>query len=162
MNIINQSNHSHKVLLTFIRYKKKKEGSDFDHYTFYCAQYEKEITKKHLTDNVNKQRARLTMDRFDCEGYLHVSIPQESAEEVRIKLTHCEAHIHYVNIEIDGALKMRIEELKDLPPYTVSTILIQGIERDTKHILDLGQNPYRVSWHRSHIKADSCTMDTLT
>lgn len=100
-----------------IRYKKKKEGSNFDHYTFYCAQYEKEITKKHLTDNINKQRARLTMDRFDCNGYLHVSIPCENAEEVRVKLTHCEAHIHYVNIEIDGALKTRVEELKDLPPY---------------------------------------------
>jgi hypothetical protein len=115
-----------------IRYKKKKEGSNSDHYTFYCAQYEKEIAKKRLTDNVNKQRARLTMDRFDCRGYLHVSVPQENAEEVRIKLAHCEAHLRYVNIEIDAAMKKRVEELKDLPPYAVSTFTY-GMARYQPH-----------------------------
>jgi len=107
----------------FNRYKKKKKGSDFDCYSFYCAQNEKEITKKYLTDDISKRRARLTMDRFDCQGYLHISVPRESAEEVRVKLSHHQAHIRYVDIEIDEPIKKCVEELKDLPPQAVSAFI---------------------------------------
>ncbi|KAJ7780647.1 hypothetical protein DFH07DRAFT_765166 [Mycena maculata] len=66
-------------------YKKLKQSTSAETvatYTFFCAQNDKEVTKTRLVENEHKRRACMKMDRFPCEGYLHVTVDSTSRETV--------------------------------------------------------------------------------
>ncbi|KAJ7810343.1 hypothetical protein B0H13DRAFT_1667537, partial [Mycena leptocephala] len=103
-------------------YKKKTESRSSTAattYTFFCAQNEKEETKMRLTDDLRKRRARMKMDRFPCNGYLHVTVNPNSPEIVRLRLQHHRAHCHYVDISLPDDIKKLVEDMKDQPASNV-------------------------------------------
>ncbi|KAJ7195764.1 hypothetical protein GGX14DRAFT_376709, partial [Mycena pura] len=109
-------------------YKKKAESRSSTAattYTFFCAQNEKEETKTRLTDDVRKRRARMKMDRFLCNGYLHVTVSPDNPETIRLRLQHHRAHCHYVDISLPDDIKKLVEEMKDQPASNIWTRILQ-------------------------------------
>ena len=92
-------------------------------YTFYCAQLKGEQTKHKLTDNTSKRRARMTMDWYQCDGWLHVTVDESDLSMVCIRITHYRWHHPYTDISISDNIAKEIEKLKDLPAAKVSEIL---------------------------------------
>ncbi|KAJ7712996.1 hypothetical protein B0H16DRAFT_1341846 [Mycena metata] len=97
-------------------YKKKAASRTTDTvitYTYFCAQNEKEVTKTRLVDDQRKRRARMKMERFPCNGWLHVTIDSEHPEHVRLRVQHHRVHCHYVDI----SLSEDITKLLFLSPF---------------------------------------------
>lgn len=85
---------------TSISFKKKQKSRGNESvavYTFYCAQLSGEQTKHKLNEDTRKQRARMTMERFDCDGWMHITLDDED-----------------LDISILPEIAQEIERLKDL------------------------------------------------
>ncbi|KAJ7442849.1 hypothetical protein FB451DRAFT_1057229 [Mycena latifolia] len=99
-------------------YKNKKSSagsSTVATYSYFCAQNEKEITKTRLIDDERKRRARMKMDRFPCNGWLHVTVDSADQSTMRLRMLHHRAHCKYVNISIGDKIKELVEKMKDQP-----------------------------------------------
>ncbi|KAJ7605827.1 hypothetical protein DFH06DRAFT_943878, partial [Mycena polygramma] len=108
-------------------YKKKTEGrsSTASTYTFFCAQNENEVTKTRLTEDVQKRRARMKMDRFPCNGYLHVTVDPHNPAAVRLRAQHHRVHCQYIDISLPDEIKKLVEEMKDQPATNIWTRVLQ-------------------------------------
>ncbi|KAJ7200340.1 hypothetical protein GGX14DRAFT_372334, partial [Mycena pura] len=109
-------------------YKKKAESRSSTAattYTFFCAQNEKEVTKTRLTDDLRKRRARMKMDRFACNGYLHVTVNPDIPETIRLRVQHHRAHCHYVDISLPDDIKNLVEKMKDQPASNIWSQVLQ-------------------------------------
>lgn len=92
-----QSENSHHQ-----SYKKKTASKNSDHvkvYTYYCAQLEGEQTKQRLHEDGAKRRARTTMDRYKCYGWLHITLDDRNLSSSTIRITHHQSHHPYTDIE---------------------------------------------------------------
>ncbi|KAJ7097343.1 hypothetical protein C8R44DRAFT_717397 [Mycena epipterygia] len=58
------------------------------------------------------------MDRFPCQGYLHVTV-RDGDDTIGIRLSHHQAHCQYVDISIDEEIKGIIEEMKNSPASAI-------------------------------------------
>ncbi|KAF8224827.1 hypothetical protein L208DRAFT_1181424, partial [Tricholoma matsutake] len=107
-------------------YKKKqvsKTCNGITMYTFYCAQLKGKQTKHKLTNDTRKRRAHMTMDWYQCDGWLHVTVDESDLSTVCIHITHYRWHHPYTDISILDNIAEEIEKLKDLPAAKVSEIL---------------------------------------
>jgi hypothetical protein len=59
-----------------------------------------EETKPKLTADKAKRHARLTMDRFTCNGWLYVTTDERDLTTINIRITHHLCHTPYVDISI--------------------------------------------------------------
>ncbi|KIM44632.1 hypothetical protein M413DRAFT_46879, partial [Hebeloma cylindrosporum] len=99
-------------------YKKceKSRTSDFiKSYAFFCAQLRGEETKKKLHEDVRKRRARMTMDRFECNGRLRITMTDGNPKLARIKITHHRPHCQYVDISLTDKVDNIIKTMIDMP-----------------------------------------------
>ncbi|KAJ7683354.1 hypothetical protein B0H17DRAFT_834078, partial [Mycena rosella] len=98
-------------------YKKKTKSKVADSvytYTFYCAQLKGEETKNHLAADPKKRRARMKMDRFACDGWLHITVDDAEISVVTVRMTHHRCHTPYLDISISNEIKETVENLKHL------------------------------------------------
>ncbi|KAJ6525808.1 hypothetical protein DFH09DRAFT_936512, partial [Mycena vulgaris] len=80
-------------------YKKKstsRASTSVHTYTFHCAQLKGEETKNHLTQDPRKRRARMKMDRFNCDGWLHITADDTDTNIVTVRMTHHRCHTPYL------------------------------------------------------------------
>lgn len=70
--------------------KKTRKAAASHVVTYYCAQIEGEQTKR-------KPTTRTRMKRYHCAGWLHITIMNSRDQLTRIRMTHSEAHPHYVD-----------------------------------------------------------------
>ncbi|KAJ7927678.1 hypothetical protein B0H13DRAFT_1537461, partial [Mycena leptocephala] len=99
-------------------YKKKsssRTSQSTSTYTFYCAQLKGEESKHVLTVDPKKQRARMKMDRFPCDGWLNITVNEEDLQLAAIRMTHHRCHTPYVDISIPKKVKETVESMKNLP-----------------------------------------------
>ncbi|KAJ7800075.1 hypothetical protein B0H14DRAFT_2245354, partial [Mycena olivaceomarginata] len=98
---------------------KKKSSSKADKstvtYTFYCAQLKGEESKHTLADDPKKRRARMKMDRFECDGWLHITVNDNNLQLATVRMTHHRCHTPYVDISIPQEVKQMVESMKHLP-----------------------------------------------
>lgn len=138
-------------------YKKKTESRSSTAattYTFFCAQNEKEETKTRLTDDLRKRRARMKMDRFPCNGYLHVTVNPNSPEIVRLRLQHHRAHCHYVDISLPDDIKKLVEDMKDQPASNVCHPICVVAVCSLIFVSDLDPYSTGLSQYAGHAKTD--------
>ncbi|KAJ7466399.1 hypothetical protein FB451DRAFT_1561138 [Mycena latifolia] len=110
----------------FVYKKKISAGSStVATYSYFCAQNEKEITKTRLIDDERKRRARMKMDRFPCNGWLHVTVDSADQSTVRLRMLHHRAHCKYVNISIGDEIKELVKKMKDQPASKIWTQVLQ-------------------------------------
>ncbi|KAJ7509804.1 hypothetical protein B0H11DRAFT_1791272, partial [Mycena galericulata] len=105
-------------------YKKKQQSKSAETvttYTFHCAQNDKEVTKTRLVDDERKRRARMKMDRFPCEGYLHVTIDSATQGTARLRVQHHRAHCHYVDISVSPEITKLVEDMRNEPASNVGS-----------------------------------------
>ena len=67
------------------------------------------------------QRARETMERFNCGGWLYIVLPEDSPNSALLALKHA-CHTPYTNIAIPDEIKWFLESNKDKTPAAVSGI----------------------------------------
>ncbi|KAF8871937.1 hypothetical protein CPB84DRAFT_1691780 [Gymnopilus junonius] len=112
-------------------YKKceKSQTSDLIRtFTFYCAQVKREEAKPKLNLDIRKCRARMTMDHFDCNGYLHITMA-EDITFARIRITHHCLHFPYVDISMTDEVDAIIKEQANMPAAKIwETILGRKLE----------------------------------
>ena len=79
-------------------------------FTFSCAQsMERAHAEKVAREGLDaKGRDRRRMNRFDCDGWLHIAVSDTSAL-MDIKIKHEESHIGYLDIELPKKWKEYIE-----------------------------------------------------
>ena len=131
-------------------------------YTFYCAQLEGEQTKHKLTDNTRKRCARMTMDQYQCDGWLHVTVNESDLSIVCIYITHYCWHHPYMDISILDDIAEEIEKLKDLPAAKVSEILPTLEGNDLMVTQDMVGNRDEQSKNRDNTKTSICTLGSST
>ncbi|KAG6818224.1 hypothetical protein H0H93_006687 [Arthromyces matolae] len=96
-------------------------------YVFYCAQLDREMKKqKEKETDPKKQRARMYMDRFPCNGYFRVTMTDERPNEARVRLTHHRPHCPYVDINVDTATEDLVKSMKNMTPSKIWDEVIRG------------------------------------
>ncbi|KDR82282.1 hypothetical protein GALMADRAFT_115207, partial [Galerina marginata CBS 339.88] len=90
-------------------------------YTFFCSQLRGEETKQKLNEDPKKRRARMTMDRFDCNGWLRITMTDGYPNLAGIKITHHRTHCQYVDISLTDKVSAIIQAMVDMPASKVST-----------------------------------------
>ncbi|KAJ7691508.1 hypothetical protein B0H14DRAFT_2184980, partial [Mycena olivaceomarginata] len=75
---------------------KKKTSSKADRstttYTFYCAQLKPKESRHSLVDNPQKRRARMKMDCFECDGWLHITVNDNDLRISTVRMAHHRCH----------------------------------------------------------------------
>jgi len=103
-------------------YKKVETSRTSDSiktFTFFCAQLEGEQTKQRLTEDLQKRRARMNMDRYNCEGWLRVTMTDDDGDVAGVRISHHRSHCPYLDISIPKEVDKIIEEMKDYPAAKV-------------------------------------------
>ncbi|KAF8220867.1 hypothetical protein L208DRAFT_1072551, partial [Tricholoma matsutake] len=77
--------------------KQKSHGNEsVAVYTFYCVQLSGEQTKHKLNEDTRKQHAPMTMEHFDCDGWMHIMLDDKDLEMAVICITHYQCHHPYL------------------------------------------------------------------
>lgn len=61
----------------------------------------------------------MKMERFECHGWLRVTVDNEVPHTIKVWLTHKLPHPSYTDISIPEAVAKVIEEMKDSPAAKV-------------------------------------------
>ncbi|TFY50628.1 hypothetical protein EVJ58_g10964, partial [Rhodofomes roseus] len=77
-------------------------------YRFSCAQSSEREQKK-KTPKTSKPRAARRMERFPCDGWLHVTVASGSTEMI-LSVKHAVQHLAYVGIDLPDHWKQYIEK----------------------------------------------------
>lgn len=88
-------------------------------FTFYCAQLEGEQSKNALVEDKKKRRARMTMERYDCNGWLHVTVDEDNLSIIGLRITHHQPHHPYTDISIPEDIVHLVEKMKNSPAAKV-------------------------------------------
>jgi hypothetical protein len=88
-------------------------------YRFYCAQMKGSETKNKRTEEKSKRRARMKMDRYECNGHLYITADKHDHQMLHVRITHHRWHHPYTDISIPNEVETIIQELKDLPAAKV-------------------------------------------
>jgi hypothetical protein len=102
--------------------KKSCAGVGSTVVTYFCAQLEGEERKRRLHEDCKKRRGRVYMPRYPCGGWLHITVPDNRALAVRIRMKHDVAHPHFSDISLPEEVRALIEEMKGSTPSDVRTI----------------------------------------
>jgi len=63
------------------------------------------------------------MDRFECDGYLHVTLTDNDLSIAGIKITHHRSHCAYIDISMTDKVESIIKGMINLPASKVSRII---------------------------------------
>ncbi|KZT30250.1 hypothetical protein NEOLEDRAFT_1153530 [Neolentinus lepideus HHB14362 ss-1] len=78
-------------------------------YRYHCAQSSQRIKKAEKKAPPNKQRNKLSMLSFKCNGWLYIMFPPQG-KVAHVKLVHCEGHIPYCPIDIPPDAHQIVEQ----------------------------------------------------
>ncbi|KAJ7575316.1 hypothetical protein C8J56DRAFT_750326, partial [Mycena floridula] len=101
------------------RNTEKRTSGNASTYVFFCAQLKGQETKQRLVDDPQKRRSRLMMERFDCNGWLRITMTDNDSTTARVDFSHHDAHDCYVNISLGATEKAMVSDMKNLPPSKV-------------------------------------------
>jgi len=76
-------------------------------------------TKNKRTEEKSKRRARMKMDRYECNGHLYITADKHDHQMLHVRITHHRWHHPYTDISIPNEVETIIQELKDLPAAKV-------------------------------------------
>ena len=62
----------------------------------------------------------MTMDRFDCNGRLRITMVDGDSKVAGIKITHYRPHCQYVDISLTDKVDAIIQSMTDMPASKVS------------------------------------------
>ncbi|TDL14782.1 hypothetical protein BD410DRAFT_680055, partial [Rickenella mellea] len=105
-------------------YKKAEESKSTNRatvYTFYCAQLSGENTKS----KAKNERLRGKMTRYDCEGWLRVTVSDDMPDTVRVRIRHHSAHGKYTDIAIPDNIKELISQMSNSVPSQIWDRILQ-------------------------------------
>ncbi|CAG8678213.1 23664_t:CDS:2, partial [Gigaspora margarita] len=77
-------------------------------YRFYCAQLADRQKKSKKIDNIEKQRDYFSAQRFQCNGWINLSI-NIAKKEARIEITHL-YHTEYIDTKTSDTIKSYIQQ----------------------------------------------------
>lgn len=112
-----------KCTYSFHSQKKSRIGAGSTVVSYYCAQLEGEQTKKKVPKDVKKRRGRVYMPRYNCGGWLNITVPDNRTLATRIRMRHDIPHPHYSDISLPKDVQALIEEMKGSTPSDVSVSL---------------------------------------
>ncbi|KIM85647.1 hypothetical protein PILCRDRAFT_66137, partial [Piloderma croceum F 1598] len=69
-----------------------------------------------------KQRGQVQMPRYNCKGWLYITVPDDRTLPVQVQMTHEEVHPHYTDISLPEHVQDLITEMKSSTPSDVSLI----------------------------------------
>lgn len=101
-------------------------------HTYHCAQYEGRQTPSEAGKTragkkpPGASRARDTMDRFACEGWLYVTLLDDSPEIALVSIKH-KSHVPYTDISIPPEVKVWLEQNKE---KTASAVCLVSLAHD--------------------------------
>ncbi|KAF8220900.1 hypothetical protein L208DRAFT_1331139 [Tricholoma matsutake] len=78
-----------------ISFKKKQKSCGNESvavYTFCCAQLNGEQTKHRLKEDTRKRCAHMTMEHFNCDGWIHITLDDKDLDVAVICMTHYQCH----------------------------------------------------------------------
>ncbi|KAJ7580771.1 hypothetical protein C8J56DRAFT_743222, partial [Mycena floridula] len=101
------------------RNTEKRTSGNASTYVFFCAQLKGQETKQRLVDDPQKRRSRLMMERFDCNGWLRITMTDNDSTTARVDFSHHDAHDCYVNISLGATEKAMVSDMKNLPPSKI-------------------------------------------
>lgn len=78
------------------------------------------MAKQKLNPDAKKKRARMTMDRFECNGYLRVTMTDRDTSLAGVAITHHRSHCPYVDISVPDKVNSVIQEMINMPASKVS------------------------------------------
>jgi hypothetical protein len=99
----------------------------------------------------------MRMDRFACNGYLHVTADERDTGTVRVTITHHLPHLPYCDISIPKSIEDEIEQLKDLPASKVRAFMSM-ITRTECSAIDLDEDTQETFRYQCDTEADLCTL----
>ncbi|KAK0433372.1 hypothetical protein EV421DRAFT_1439924 [Armillaria borealis] len=88
-------------------------------YKFFCAQLKGQETKTRLVDDPEKRRARMSMNRFRCDGWLRITMAPGDPTLARIKIKHCNAHCKCVSLALSQGDRDMVRRMKNMPPSKI-------------------------------------------
>ena len=106
--------------ISYKKCEKSRTSDSIKSYDFFCAQLHGEETKQKLHETSKKRRARMTMDCFDCNGRLRITMVDGDPKLAGIKITHYRPHCHYVDISLTDKVDAIIQSMLDMPASKVS------------------------------------------
>lgn len=59
------------------------------------------------------------MPRYNCKGWLYITVPDDRTLPVRVRMTHEEAHPHYTDISLPERVQDLIIEMKSSPVHQI-------------------------------------------
>ena len=89
----------------------------------YCAQLEGEERQRKLHEDPTKRRGHVQMPRYNCKGWLYITVPNDRTLPIQVRMTHDEAHPHYTDISLLECVQVLIVEMKSCMPSDVSLCL---------------------------------------
>lgn len=93
-------------------------------FQFFCAQLADEEGKKHLHKDLQKRRARMSMERFKCKGWLNITISAMNLCQAGIRLTH-HGHKPYVSIGLSPEYSKLISDMRNQTPSKIWDVILQ-------------------------------------
>ena len=87
-------------------------------FRYHCAQNSKRQHKPKECENKENQRDKIAMAAFDCDGWLTVTISDQS-DIAFIQISHKDDHIPYWTIDISPDVKDYVHENPHLTPKQV-------------------------------------------
>jgi hypothetical protein len=103
--------------------RHSKASAKVNTYVFYCAQLKGEETKNKISEDRKKRRARMKMDRFNCNGWLNVNINDDEPHITRVRITHYRCHQPYTDISVSTEVETLVESLKNMSAAQVMSHL---------------------------------------
>lgn len=89
---------------------------------YHCAQYAKRQKASRKVVDSSKHRDKEAMDTFECDGWLSVSV-SENSDMVTVKIRHLCAHIAYCPIDLPADVIKLVEDCGDKTVSQVSLLL---------------------------------------
>ncbi|KIY64289.1 hypothetical protein CYLTODRAFT_358634 [Cylindrobasidium torrendii FP15055 ss-10] len=93
---MNYKFNAHKV--------RDQKTSDATEYQYYCAQNAKRVHRADKVTEESKQRDKLSMQHFECNGWLKLTL-DPLADSVLIRIVHSEPHVPYCCISIPDDIR---------------------------------------------------------
>ena len=109
------------MLISFKKKQKSHGNESVAVYTFYCAQLNGEQTKHKLNEDTRKRHRCMTMEHFDCAGWIYITLDDKDLDVAVICMTHYQCHHPYLDISILPEIAQKIKRLKGLSAAKVHT-----------------------------------------
>ncbi|KAJ7698358.1 hypothetical protein B0H17DRAFT_1006819 [Mycena rosella] len=68
----------------------------------------------------------MKMDRFACDGWLHITVDDAEISVVTVRMTHHRCHTPYLDISISNEIKETVENLKHLTAAKIWEAVLKG------------------------------------